>query len=195
MPNEAAPSGGYPPAPTSTPDTTVAYFAVPEGELGQIVNALSTMAHASNPLDLLSLSGWHTLFDDTVKSIQQTLGLATLQTTAWTVLQVTSIQKIAAMKKAGYTEYSTRQEAQAQADNNNANVSPDTGGGFWSSMGGEIAQGFEQGVVSLLTDLWNTVKPFVYLIAGVIVLFIGIAYFFKNDIMSIARTASIGAAL
>jgi hypothetical protein len=102
---------------------TGGYFVVPEGELGQITNALATVAHANDPRDLVSLGGLRKAVDDTVESLKQTVGLATGSNTSWTVTHATSAVQVLAMEGAGYKRYSTIGAAQSQATNQNRNVS------------------------------------------------------------------------
>jgi hypothetical protein len=100
-----------------------AYFSVPEGEVGQITNWLSTIGHASNPAGLLSISGLRSLMDDTIQSLKQTFALAVGHTSAWTVIHVDTAAKVYALEQAGGTPYATKAEAQAQASASNRNVS------------------------------------------------------------------------
>jgi hypothetical protein len=106
------------------PDTpTSGWFIVPEGEAGQIVNALATMGQSLNPLHMLSLGGLRSIMDDTVQSIQQTFGLATGQTTAWTVIHATNQAQVYALEQStGQTPYPTKAAAQSKAASKNQNV-------------------------------------------------------------------------
>lgn len=109
--------------PPGTPSS--AYFSVPEGEAGQIVNALSTIGHSLNPVQggLNILKDLRHMFDDTVQSIKQTIGLATGNQTAWTVIHATSAAQVYALEQAGLTPYKTAAEARKHNTAQNRNVS------------------------------------------------------------------------
>jgi hypothetical protein len=102
--------------PASTPSS--AYFVVPEGELGQLNNALVTVGHSLDPFDLRGD------IDSTITSIKQTLGLASAQTTAWHVVLVTGAAKVYALEQAGLTAYTSKAAATAAAGQQNINVNP-----------------------------------------------------------------------
>jgi hypothetical protein len=102
--------------PANTP--TSAWFAVPEGEVGQITNALSTIAHASNPV-----SSFRSEIDNTIESLKQTANLLIGQASAYTVIHATSAAQVYALQQDGGTPYPTKAAAQAQATASNRNVS------------------------------------------------------------------------
>ena len=112
----------FPEVPPGTPGP--GYFIVPEGEAGQIVNAMTTALHADNPKDLLSISGIRSAINDTIQSVKQTIALATGTTTAWTVVHATSASQVLFLENSGLTYYPTRAAAQQQASAQNRNVDP-----------------------------------------------------------------------
>ena len=57
------------------------------------------------------------------------------------------------------------------------------------SLGGDIASGLEGGLVQLLHDMWNVIVAPLAIIAGVILILLAFAWFFKDDILGAARMA------
>jgi len=108
--------------PEGTP--TSGWFTIPEGELGQVTNALSTMGHSLNPLHMLSLSGLRGIMDDTIQSIKQTVGLAAGQQTAWTAIHATNAAQVYALEQStGQKPYTTKADAMKHSGAQNRNVS------------------------------------------------------------------------
>jgi hypothetical protein len=62
--------------------------------------------------------------------------------------------------------------------------------GWLQSLGGMIASGLEQGLVSFLGDLWTVIAGPLEVIAGVIIGLFVLLVYFKNDIGSIAGTVA-----
>ena len=89
---------------------TSAWFSVPEGEAGQIVNDLATVPES------FSLNPIHDI-EATWNEIADTIRLATGASSAvYTVIHVVGAGKVAVAEKAGLTPYTTKAQAQAAAN-------------------------------------------------------------------------------
>src|SRR5271170_7895510 len=119
---EVPASEAFTSVPPGTP--TSGYFIVPEGDAGQILNAMATALHASNPLSLFSLSGLRSIVDDTIESVKQTINLAKGSTTTWTTIHATSAGQVLFLENSGLKYYPTQTAAQTQANAQNRNVNP-----------------------------------------------------------------------
>jgi hypothetical protein len=121
--------------PRNTPSD--AWFSIPEGEAGQITNALSTIGHALNPAPAGRniIGDIRGMFDNTVESLKQTIGLASGQQTAWTVIHVTGAAQVYALEQSGLTPYQTKAEALAHNSAQNRNVSSSGKGiDIWNNL-------------------------------------------------------------
>lgn len=58
-----------------------------------------------------------------------------------------------------------------------------SGVGNWlSSLGGSIASGLEGGFISVLKDLWDTIRPFLYIVLGAIIMIAAATWLVKGSI-------------
>lgn len=58
-----------------------------------------------------------------------------------------------------------------------------SGVGNWlSSIGGSIASGLEGGFISILKDLWDTIRPFLFITLGAIIMLSAAAWLFYGSI-------------
>jgi hypothetical protein len=91
--------------------------------------------------------------------------------------------------------FATRAEAQAWINNAGTSNTAPTGGstipnpltaiqGWLTSIGGMIASGIEQGIVSSLQDLWGVIIGPVEVVLGFIVLAFVLVVYFKDDVMA-----------
>jgi len=55
-------------------------------------------------------------------------------------------------------------------------------GGWLSGIGGSIASGMESGFVAFFKDIWESVRPFVYIGLGVIIMVAAATWLFKGSI-------------
>lgn len=62
-----------------------------------------------------------------------------------------------------------------------------------ASIGGGIASGIESGFVNFFKDLWDVIIGPVEVILGVIILFMTLTLYFKNDVMALISIVSRGA--
>lgn len=68
-------------------------------------------------------------------------------------------------------------------------------GNWLGSIGGSIASGLESGFIAILKDIWDVIRPFLYLLLGAGIIIFAFAYLFKDDIMAIAKFVGSAAAL
>lgn len=54
-------------------------------------------------------------------------------------------------------------------------------GNWFKSLGADVASGIEGGFISILKDLWQTIRPFTYLALGVIIMLIVSFWFFTGE--------------
>lgn len=55
-------------------------------------------------------------------------------------------------------------------------------GNFLTGLGGKIAAGFESGVLAIVKDIWTVVRPFLYIVVGVIIAGVATGWFFTGQV-------------
>lgn len=147
VPIGITPQGAITQIPPGTPSQ--AWFIIPEGLVGQDVNAMSTEGDTFR--EFLQ-SNFRSSWDDLVEGFEQEYTAASGNTTSWTTIHVTNNPtQVLFLTNSGLTAYPTQKAAQTAAAADNRNVSPTGTSGLssglsldlgpWVLRGGEIALG------------------------------------------------------